>query len=306
VRFNARLLIGLACSALPATGCVGMPVFHRDVVATGQTQADDPGESRGTAGEGFAHDVQRVFPEQGWWCSEFEEWLSPARADRGYTIVLPGVEGTSCRNISIAKGLVEAGHPAAIEVRDWTTGHIFLWPYHLMAYERNRQQAREIAQQIVAYQDRHPGRPVTLIGHSGGAAMAVLILEALPADRQVTQAVLLAAAISSDHDLTTALSRTEHGILNFYSKGDVGYLVLGTLALGTIDRQHSISAGASGFHVPAHLSDEQRRLYETRLHQVPYQLSMLRSYNLGGHFSVTSSKFVTDWVAPRLAVAGAE
>ncbi len=173
-----------------------------------------------------------------------------------------------------------------------------------MAFERNRQQAQEIAGQIVAYQDRYPGRPVTLIGHSGGAAMAVLILEALPADRQVTQAVLLAAAISPDHDLSTALSRTEHGILNFYSRGDVGYLVLGTLALGTIDRQHSISAGAAGFHPPAQLTDEQRQLYNSRLQQVPYQLSMLRSCNLGGHFSVTNSKFVSDWVAPRLAVAG--
>jgi pimeloyl-ACP methyl ester carboxylesterase len=306
VRFKARLLIWLACSALPASGCVGLPVFHSDVAATNRAQSMDADATGAIAGEGFAHDVHRTFPEQGWWCSDFEEWLSPARADRGYTIVLPGVEGTSCRNISIAKGLVDAGHPAAIEVRDWTTGHIFFWPYHLMAFERNRQQAQEIAGQIVAFQDRYPGRPVTLVGHSGGAAMAVLILEALPADRQVTQAVLLAAAISPDHDLSTALSRTEHGILNFYSKGDVGYLVLGTLALGTIDRQHSISAGASGFRQPAHLTDEQRQLYNSRLQQVPYQLSMLRSCNLGGHFSVTNSKFVTDWVAPRLAVAGAD
>ena len=284
-----------------------MPVFHRDVAALGQSPTDDSGQRGGTAGEGFAHNVQRVFPEQGWWCSEFEEWLSPARAERGYTIVLPGVEGTSCRNISIARGLVEAGHPAAIEVRDWTTGHIFFWPYHLMAFERNRQQAQDIARQIVAYQDRYPDRPVTLIGHSGGAAMAVLILEAA-SGRPAGDAGSAAGGghLSRTRSLDRPVADGVRDPSNFHSKGDVGYLVLGTLALGTIDRQHSISAGASGFRLPAHLTDEQRQLYASHLQQVPYQLSMLRSYNLGGHFSVTNSKFVAEWVAPRLAVAGAD
>jgi pimeloyl-ACP methyl ester carboxylesterase len=250
----------------------------------------------------FSHDARRVFPEQGWWCSEFEEWLAPERADRGYTIVLPGVEGTSGRNISIARGLIDAGHPAAVEVRDWTTGYWPLWPYHLMAFERNQEQARQIAAQIVEYQDHYPGRPVTLIGHSGGAAMAILALEALPPDRRVAQVVLLAAAIAADYDLSTALSRTEQGIVNFHSWGDVAYLVMGTLALGTIDRRHAVAAGASGFHEPPDLTDEQRQLYETRLHQVPYRLAMLRSFNTGGHFTPTNRKFIADWVAPRLAV----
>jgi pimeloyl-ACP methyl ester carboxylesterase len=271
-----------------------------DEPAAAAELSGSPDETAGHSSVGFAHDTRRAFPEQGWWCSEFEEWLSPERADNGYTIVLPGVEGTSCRNISIARGLVDAGHPAAVEVRDWTTGHWPLWPYHLMGYDRNKEQARQIAAQIVEYQNRYPGRPVTLIGHSGGAAMAVLILEALPADRSVTQAVLLAAAISPDHDLSTALARTEKRLINFHSWGDMGYLGLGTIALGTIDRRHSVSAGASGFRIPKDLSDAGRSLYETRLDQVPYRLEMLRSFNLGGHFSPTNRKFVAEWVAPRL------
>lgn len=302
MRSIAPALICFVCGSLLQTGCAGLHVFGRDdadeLTAVVPSRLHD--ESDGTSTAGFAHDVRRAFPEQGWWCSEFEEWLSPERADKGYTIILPGVEGTSCRNISIARGLIDAGHPAAVEIRDWTTGHWPLWPYHLMGYERNKVQARAIAAQIVEYQNRYPGRPVTLIGHSGGAAMAVLTLEALPPDHTVTQVVLLAAAISPDHDLSTALARTEQQIINFHSWGDIGYLVVGTIALGTIDRRHSVSAGASGFRVPEDLSEADRALYETRLRQVPYRLAMLRSYNLGGHFSPTNRKFVAEWVAPRL------
>lgn len=244
--------------------------------------------------------VQRSFPQQGWWCSEYDGWLAPERLEQGYTLIFPGVEGTSWFNISIARGLVDAGHEAAIEINDWTTGYWPMFVYHLMALERNREQARQIAARICDYQDRHPDRPVTLIGHSGGAGMAVLVLEALPAERKVTQAVLLAGALSPDYDLSQALSRTERGITNFYSFGDAIYLAAGTLALGTIDRQHAVSAGAIGFRVPEHLTTEERSRYEELLHQEPYQLEMLRSLNLGGHFGQANRRFVAEWVAPRL------
>ena len=295
-----------ALAALLATGCAGVPVFERDVA--GDVSAGEPGDDANrlddVGTEAFAHAARRAFPEQGWWCDEFEEWLAPARAEKGYTIVLPGVEGTSRRNISIARGLIDAGHEGAIDIRDWTTGHWPLWPYHLMALDRNQKQAQEIARRIVSYQDRYPGRPVTLIGHSGGAGMTVLALEALPEGRRVTEAVLLAAAVAPDHDLSAALARTERGIWNYHSYGDVMYLVAGTLTLGTIDRRHTMSAGAIGFQIPENLDDDGRRLYAERLHQVPYRLEMLRSLNFGGHFSVTARKFVAEWVAPKLALAG--
>lgn len=283
-------------------GCQGLPVSNGDVFA-GAEAPSQQSAAKIDEPAAFARSVRRDFPDQGWWCRDFEEWLAPERAEQGYAIVLPGVEGTSFHNISVARGLIDGGYPGAVEVRDWTTGHWPMFAYHLMALERNRHEAREIAAQIVAYQDRYPGRPVSLIGHSGGAAMAVLILESLPDDRRVSQAILLAAAISPDHDLTLALARTERGITNFHSWGDVPHLVVGTLALGTIDRKHTVSAGAGGFHVPTDLSDDQRRLYADRLHQVPYRWEMVKSFNGGGHMGPTHRKFVTEWVAPRLAQA---
>ncbi|MBI3864267.1 MAG: hypothetical protein HY290_20480 [Planctomycetia bacterium] len=293
-------IISLIAVCLWVAGCQSLPLSTGAGFATAQPESEalDSGNRESNS---FAHSSRRTFPAQGWWCGEFEEWLAPERAERGYAIVLPGVEGTSFHNISIARGLVDAEFPGAVEVRDWTTGHWPMFVYHLMALERNRREARAIAEQIVAYQDRYPGRPVSLVGHSGGAAMAVLVLESLPEDRRITQAVLLAAAIAPDHDLTTALSRTDRGITNFYSWGDVPHLVAGTLTLGTVDRKHTVSAGAGGFVVPTDVSAAGRELYATRLQQVPYRLEMVKSFNAGGHIGSTNRKFVTEWVAPRLA-----
>ena len=288
----------VGCAGVPGPDGLGEPAFVR-VLPNEAEGGNSAGAGNATA---FAHSTARTFPEQGWWCRDYKEWLSPERAEKGYTIVLPGVEGTSFHNIGIARGLIEAGHPAAIEVRDWTTGHWPFFVYHLMALERNNEQARQIAAQIVEYQDQFPGRPVTLIGHSGGAAMAILTLEALPPNRKVQKVVLLAAAISPDHNLTTALRHAEAGIFNFHSWRDVPHLVVGTLALGTIDRQHQVSAGASGFRIPEGLDDDARELYATRLHQVAYRMEMLKSLNAGGHMGPTNPKFVADWVAPLLAV----
>jgi pimeloyl-ACP methyl ester carboxylesterase len=303
-KFLVAIAVWLLLACLSVLGCAGVPVADGNAEPALVRVASDDFEERESTDEAgaasFAHSTRRTFPDQGWWCSDYTEWLSLERADKGYTIILTGVEGTSFHNIGIARGLIEAGHPAAVEVRDWTTGHWPLFVYHLMALERNKEQARQIVEQILKYQKQYPGRPVTLIGHSGGAAMAVLTLEALPAERNVDQVVLLAAAISPDYDLATALAHSEQGIVNFYSWGDVPHLVVGTLALGTIDRRHTVSAGASGFHVPAELSDKARELYAARLQQIPYRLAMLKSLNVGGHTGPTNHKFVAEWVAPRL------
>lgn len=287
-------------------GCIGISGLSEPENAESARELDPQGPVAPASYEEPAADdaglsaAPRVFPQQGWWCSEYDAWMTAERLERGYTIVLPGVEGTSWFNISIARGLIDGGYEGSIEISDWTTGYWPMFVYHLMALERNRSQARAVAERIVAYQERYPDRSVTLIGHSGGAAMAVLVLEALPEEGKIDQAILLAGALSPDYDLSAALAHTQRGITNFYSGGDVLYLVAGTLALGTLDRQHAVSAGAVGFRTPEHLSSERREWYESLLHEEPYRREMFWSLNFGGHFGPANRKFVAQWVAPRL------
>lgn len=224
---------------------------------------------------------------------------SPERQQQGYVLILPGIEGKSYLNGNIAKGLADGGVPCKIEVYDWTAGSVVLFPVTLRDLERNKAEARKVARKIMAYQDEHPGQPVYLIGHSGGGGLTVLVLEALPHDRPITSALLLAPAIAPDYDLRRALRRTRSGVWNFYSPYDVGFLKLGTTLMGTIDGTHTSAAGAVGFIMPFGLDREGRQLY-ARLHQQRYTSKMAESGHAGVHTGWAKRRFVAEWLAPLL------
>lgn len=228
-------------------------------------------------------------------CAHFENQLAPEQLDRGYAIVLPGIEGASRMNSNMAVGLRDGGFDGAVEVVDWTTGHFPLFLIHLRHLERNRYQAREIVDRIIEYQETHPGRPVHLVGHSGGAGMIALILQELPAGRTVTTATLIAAALSAEFPIEELAERTTHGIWSHHSIGDFPLLVIGTTVAGTFDGRHAVSAGAIGFHGE-----------HPNLHQVPYRLSMLKERHPGGHFGCTNPLFISRHVAPILVEAAGQ
>lgn len=229
-----------------------------------------------------------------------DDLRTPARLERGLVIVLPGIEGESCINHSIARGLADGGVESAIEVFDWTTGVILLFPYHLRAWRRNVSRAEQIAQRIVEYRSAHPGHPVHLVGHSGGGAVTILTLERLPEETRVTSAVLLQPAISPRYDLSKALARTEQGIWNFRSVYDVFFDGLGTCALGTMDGRYTPAAGMIGFRPPPGLSASGKELYETRLTDIPFGPAMVADFNFGGHMGPTNRVFVAQHIAPLL------
>lgn len=232
-------------------------------------------------------------------CTSMSHLRTPQRQEHGYIVILPGVEGRSWMNADIAKGLAEGGVPSAIEVHNWTLGPSFVSAVvNLRATGHNRREAYRIAQKIMSYQRQYPGRPVHLIGHSGGGGIAVFVLEALPAGHEITSTILLAPAVSPDYDLRKALSRTRQGIWNFYSRYDVALLRLGTTIAGTMDGKMTSSAGAVGFSIPWGLSRADRQLYANRLHQQRYSPRMAGSGHRGTHFGWANRQFVAEWLAP--------
>lgn len=224
--------------------------------------------------------------------------LPAQAAPEPHFIVLPGVEGVSPCSRGIISGLRQGYPNASFEIFDWTTGHVCLMLYHARAYNRNQGQAGALAAHIVALQAERPDRPIFLVGHSGGGAIAVLALEQLPAGCKIQQAILLAPYIAPNHPLGTSLDRTVSGIDVFTSPMDFVVLGAATVAVGSIDHVHLPAAGMVGFFPPRNMDEGTQYLYATKLHQHNYDPAWIRTGHYGGHFTCTLPEFVGRYVSP--------
>lgn len=226
-------------------------------------------------------------------CGFGSDFNTPDRQENGLVIILPGVEGISGLNRDIRDGLVAAGVDQAIQIRSW--GLIPLLKQ--MDFIGNRLAGAIIAKEIVAYQDEHPGRPVYVLGHSGGGGIAVFVAEGMPEGRQVDGLILLSASISSAHNLTKALKHCKHGIVNFYNKSDSALLGLFAILFGNVCGTHGPAAGLIGFDKPGEKAAEEKKLAYTKL----FPVELTEDITLGGssaHLSTTRPDFVSIYVAP--------
>jgi pimeloyl-ACP methyl ester carboxylesterase len=154
---------------------------------------------------------------------------------------------------------------------------------------------------VKAFREKTPGRPVHLIGKSGGTGVIVRALEGLT-DDSVDGVVLIAPALSPDYDLTRALRAVRHEAVVFWSPLDVIVLGAGTRIFGTIDRKKGVSAGLVGFRPPRATGDEQRAQY-AKLRQVRWRPAMAPTGYLGGHIGPDSPAFLRKYVVPLLRAA---
>jgi pimeloyl-ACP methyl ester carboxylesterase len=173
----------------------------------------------------------------------------PLRLDemsRGCILLLPGVENTSHSMKGICDGLRDAGVTQAIHVDQW--GEMPFGTFrNLPAIERNRERAGVRARWLAQYVQDFPDRPVTIIGYSGGGAMALFIAEALPESCRVDRIILLGAALSPTYDVHNALVQSRGGVVSFFSPRDTFMMGWGTRTFGTMDRVKTNSAGLVGF-----------------------------------------------------------
>ncbi len=215
-------------------------------------------------------------------CGADTSYMNDERLDRGLVVILPGIEGRSPLNADIRRGLDAAGIDTAMPIYAWGApvpgiGMVI----NQTNFLGNRLAGANIAQFVTEYQDQHPGKPVYLVGHSGGGGVAVFAAEAMPPGRQIDGLVLLSASISANYDLTDALAKVRNGIVNFYNSDDVALLSVGTTIMGNVDGARGASAGLEGF------TSSFPRLYEGRV-------------NGSGdpHASTTRAAFVASRVAP--------
>ena len=215
--------------------------------------------------------------------------------------MLPGIEGQGLMSRQIVEGLDRGKVPYALEVYDWTTGIAPLFLTHQMDRERNQVAAEGLAKRVQEYAEAYPGRPIWLVGLSGGGGIAVFALEALPVGFDVEGAVLIAPSLSREYDLSRALEHVRTKMYHYYSPSDLVFLGFGTLAFGTMDRIHGESAGRRGFVEPTGLTQWEQGLYVTHLEQVRRSEGGLAFSAL--HVTSANPIFIERVVAPHIRPA---
>lgn len=226
-------------------------------------------------------------------CVERQMMIGRQDLDKGLVIVLPGIDGRAPHNETACEALRAGGAAAAVELYDWTAplGALF----NQLAIGRNREMAGRLARRIVAYRRAYPGCPVSLVGHSGGTAIAVWAAAALPEGEQVEAIVLLASSLSPGYDLSPALRRSRKGVANFWSQRDAVLLGLGTSLIGTMDGRHCEAAGKTGFHEPAAAAPPGAY---AKLVQIKWHAGAAENGHDGGHFSCLARRFIAASVGP--------
>lgn len=209
-------------------------------------------------------------------------------------IILPGVEGNRWQLFGVRAGLRDAGMAGDIEILRWNTPP--LWSLiNLTDLAANRRRARRFAEHVAEARRRHPDRPLTLVGFSGGGGLALMTVERLPDGIDVDQLVLCAAAISPRYDLSRVQPRVRGKIVNFFSPHD-GIVGWGTAALGTIDREKTVSAGHCGF-----LDDAGALRAEPWLVQRAWCEEWQRHGHHGGHIDYLSRTWAREVLARDIA-----
>ncbi|MFH5805708.1 hypothetical protein [Alienimonas sp. DA493] len=219
----------------------------------------------------------------------------PAAQKDGLTIVLPGIQGRSFAEYDLAVGLAWGGLPGRIAVVDWTSGWFFRAFLHLRDTAMHEAGGEEAARLVTEHRRLHPDAPVTVIGYSGGAAVALHALSRLPAGVRATRTLLIAPACSAPTDAAALADRCEQGVDVICSRLDVPILVGLLVALGTTDGRHRPGAGWGGFEkadAPGFREHHWRPAWTGRFHY-------------GGHFGAVNRVFAAEALAPLLLSSGA-
>ncbi len=214
--------------------------------------------------------------------------------EHGRVYVLSGAGGMMGECESIRDGLRQGGVRQPIEIFHWSRGSVLT---DQTGVEANRRKAQELARRIEAFKGVSPGAPVHVIGVSAGTGLVVWALEDLEPGTTVTAAILLSSSLDTRYNLGPALAKTRDGIYSFRSVADT-VLSLGVTWAGTVDRNGGLAGGLVGFGPPSDASEETRRLYKEKLHEISWWPGDTVYGHVGDHLGATRSGYVKAKVAP--------
>jgi pimeloyl-ACP methyl ester carboxylesterase len=204
--------------------------------------------------------------------------------------------------IDVPKGLRRAGWRGSVEVVKWqsTVGGTIR---DQLDRERNEEQGRNFARQIVTYARHFPGRPINIVALSAGTGVTTWALEKLPDDVSVESVVFLASSLSRSYDLSAAVRHVNRRLYNFYSPEDP-VLRYALPITGSVDGELELGspgvAGLFGFELPIRANEGARMLFDAHVQNMPYRKQYSQYGYHGMHTDTTSVDFIQYVVAPLL------
>jgi hypothetical protein len=219
---------------------------------------------------------------------------------RGIILCVPGAGGFPRICNWMQEVVEEQGIPVAVESFEWTHGYGRILADHVDICH-TWSEGRRLAARICALKQECPQRPVYLVSHSAGCAVALAATQCLPPG-SLERLVLLAPAVSATYDLRPALAVVSCTVENFYSRHDWAALGIGIFLFGTADRQWTAAAGRVGFQ-PILCCPQDQALY-AKLRQHPWDPCLAWAGNTGGHYGAYQPGFLRAYILPMLTPGG--
>ena len=203
----------------------------------------------------------------------------------GFALLFPGVINTGWQLARTAKNVRTLRPELTVRVHPW--GPAMLSIPNLLAEERNREDARRLADDIATFRRKNPEADIYLFGYSGGGGFAVFVVESLPDDVMIDRLMLMAPAVSDTYPIETKVLPHVREFMVVYASKHDKQLGWGTRLMGNMDGRTSGCAGYTGFQCE-----------HPKLVQVPWRAAMLKQLHFGNHLSYLSPLWQSRYVMP--------
>lgn len=195
------------------------------------------------------------------------------------------------------RGLRWGGCQQQVRLFRWSgwAGALLVLPDYLRR-KRLLTKARRLARFLDELAEQYPGRTIHLVGYSTGGFLVLEALKGVRRPDRIGQVILLASALSPAYD-THKLADRVRRLHNFHSYRDFLINGLAPLVFGANDGRRGPACGMVGFRPPPAAGPPSFVI------QHRWSASAIRLGYFGDHFSITSSAFVAQRIAPLLAAS---
>jgi pimeloyl-ACP methyl ester carboxylesterase len=217
--------------------------------------------------------------------------------ERTLVMVADGAGDFRGLSTALRRAVQELDLPLEIEPAAWSHGY-----RRVIADQCDRAhiwaEGRRLADRIVAARTACPTRPVYLMAHSAGNALALATAHFLPPD-SVERVVLLAPTTPAHADLRPALRAARQGVDVFYSCRDRMGPLAGLSFIGRDGRLFCRVAARHGFILPAVAPGDDAPLYR-KLRQFGWGPGLICTDHEGDHYGIYQPGFLRSHVLPLL------